>query len=51
MVDTDRDRKLLFGLGVPIIDCNDPSVIRSVIGNLAAAVWGFGHNAPKRGSF
>ena len=38
MVDTDRDRKLLAGLGVPIIECNDPSTIRSVIANLSVAV-------------
>jgi hypothetical protein len=38
MVDTDRDRKLLVGLGVPIIESNDPSTIRSVIANLSAAV-------------
>ncbi len=38
MVDTDRDRKLLVGLGVPIVDSNDPSVIRSVIANLSVAV-------------
>jgi hypothetical protein len=38
MVDTKRDRKLLAGLGVTVIDSNDPSTIRSVIANLSAAV-------------
>jgi polysaccharide pyruvyl transferase WcaK-like protein len=38
MVDTDRDRKLLLGLGVPIIDSDDPSIVRSVIANLSLAV-------------
>ena len=38
MVDTDRDRKLLAGLGVPIIESHDPSTVRSVIANLSAAV-------------
>jgi len=38
MVDTDRDRKLLEGLGIPIVRCDSPSIIRSVIANLSAAV-------------
>jgi hypothetical protein len=38
MVDTDRDRKLLDGLGIPMIESNDPSAIRSVIANLSVAV-------------
>jgi hypothetical protein len=38
MVDTKRDRKLLTGLGVPVIGSNEPSTIRSVIANLSAAV-------------
>jgi polysaccharide pyruvyl transferase WcaK-like protein len=38
MVDTRRDLELLAGLGVPVIDSNDPLTIRSVIANLSAAV-------------
>ncbi len=38
MVNTDRDRRLLAGLGVPIIESNDPSTIRSMIANLSVAV-------------
>jgi polysaccharide pyruvyl transferase WcaK-like protein len=38
MVDTDRDRKLMEGLGVPIVQSNDPLTVRSVIANLSVAV-------------
>jgi hypothetical protein len=38
MVDTDRDRRLLEGLGIPIVRSDSPPAIRSVIANLSAAV-------------
>ncbi len=38
MVDTDRDRKLLVGLDVPIVESNDPTTVRSIIANLSLAV-------------
>jgi hypothetical protein len=38
MVDTDRDRRLLEGLGIPIVQSDSPPAIRSVIANLSAAV-------------
>jgi hypothetical protein len=38
MVDTDRDRQLLIGLDVPVVETNDPTTVRSVIANLSLAV-------------
>jgi hypothetical protein len=37
-VDTDRDRLLLDGLHVPVVEGHDPATIRSVIANLSLAV-------------
>jgi hypothetical protein len=38
MVDTDRDRRLLEGLGIPVVRSDSPRAIRSVIANLSVAV-------------
>jgi len=43
MVDTDRDRRLLEGLGIPIVQSDSPTAIRSVVANLSAAVCGRYH--------
>ncbi len=44
MVETDRDRKLLTGLGVPIVESSDANAIRSVVANLSIAVAGRYHS-------
>jgi polysaccharide pyruvyl transferase WcaK-like protein len=38
MVNTDQDVKLLSDLGIPVVESNLPTIVRSVVANLSAAV-------------
>jgi hypothetical protein len=38
MLETDRDARLLEGLGIPVVRSDDPAEVRSIIANLSLAV-------------